>query len=364
MAVLKKKHILLLFLISALRVAAFGPQPAAGAAIAEIFCTGAYPEANLDSVAAWNKEKNSRWLVATAKDSHQLFVFDGFTGEMIRKVGGPGDRPGQFQRPNGIFIINDLVFVAERDNQRCQVLKLPDFSPVGSFGEKVLEKPYGIYVLASEQNGAYQVFITDDFEAGPKQAPPLSQRGKRFSVSIGENRVSASLIQFFGEAKGPGALDKTESLWADPAANRLLIADESKQNIKIYTLDTGKFSGKVLGQGYFRDHPEDDPEGIALFPGNKTSEGMWIFTHQREHGRSRFHLFDRQTLDYVSTFKGKRTANTDGIWLEAAAAGDSERGAIFYAIHDDQGICAFSMDAVLKQTNLKQARDKGQKKEK
>lgn len=359
MAVLGKKQTPLLFLISALLVAAFGPQPAAGATIAEIFCTGAYPEANLDSVAAWDKEKNTRWLVATAKDSHQLFVFDGFTGEMIRKVGGPGDRPGQFQRPNGIFIVNDLVFVAERDNQRCQVLRLPGFTSVGSFGEKVLEKPYGIYVLPSEQKCSYQVFITDDFESGRKQAPPLSQRGKRFSVTIGKNRVTASLSQFFGEAKGPGAIAKTESIWGDPAANRLLIADESKQNIKIYTLDTGNFTGKVLGQGYFQDHPEDDPEGIALFPGNKTSKGMWIFAHQREHGRSHFHLFDRQTLDYVSTFKGKRTANTDGIWLETAAPGDNESESIFYTIHDDKGICAFALDSVLKQTDLRTAGDKG-----
>lgn len=361
MDILNKKHTSILFLLFLLLVAAFRPQLAAGNTIEEIFCTDDYPEANFDSVAAWNKEKNILWLVATAKESHQLFVFDGLTGEMIKKIGGPGDRPGQFQRPNGIFIINDLVFVVERDNKRCQVLRLPDFSPVGSFGEKTLEKPYGIYVLPSEQNFSYQVFITDDFDADEKQAPPLSQRGKRFSVIIGDNSVTASLIQFFGDAKGPGAIDKTESLWADPATNRLLIADESKKNIKIYTLDTCGFTGKVLGQNCFQDDPEDDPEGIALFSGNKTAEGMWIFAHQREHGRSCFHLFDRQTLDYVSTFKGKRTANTDGVWLETAVPDDNESESIFYAIHDDQGICAFAFGSVLKQMDLRTAKDKGQK---
>src|SRR3546814_2462843 len=79
--------------------------------------------------------RSAQWLIATAKRSNRLRVFDGESGEPLRTVGGPGVRPGEFSYPNGISVIDALLLVVERDNHRVQVLRLPDFLPLATFGE-------------------------------------------------------------------------------------------------------------------------------------------------------------------------------------------------------------------------------------
>ena len=73
---------------------------------------------NVDSVAVWHGPDGQNWLLATAKESDLLQVFDAATGELIRKVGSRGDDLSEFRRPNGISIIDDLALVVERDNHR------------------------------------------------------------------------------------------------------------------------------------------------------------------------------------------------------------------------------------------------------
>lgn len=51
---------------------------------------------------------------------------------------------GRLQRPNGIAIAGDVVFVVERDNARLQVFRLPDGASMGTFAAGTLVKPYGI----------------------------------------------------------------------------------------------------------------------------------------------------------------------------------------------------------------------------
>lgn len=96
-------------------------------------------------------------------------------------------------------------------------------------------------------------------------------------------------------------------------------------------------------QFYERDHqPPDQSEGIAL----DACGGGYLVTTNQAPTVSHFHLFDRQSLDYLGSFRGPVTANTDGIALETGAVGPFRRGA-FYAVHDDQAVSAFDWDAVL-----------------
>jgi 3-phytase len=339
-----------LFLLPA---AVFWPQPAHSAETGEVFCTPAYREANVDSCAVWHSPKNRSLLLATGKESHQLLVFDGRTGELIRKFGEAGGGPGQFRRPNGIFVTGDLVFVVERDNQRCQVLGMPGFEPLGTFGEGLLKKPYGIYVCRASGEAGHQVYITDDFDPEEKGAPPLSERGKRFAVNPTAQKggagtsIAARLTGYFGEAEGPGVIRTTESIWGDPANDRLLLADEAEKSVKVYRLSDLQFTGTVIGKGRF----QADPEGISLFPAGAPAAGFWILTDQREADLTRFHLFDRRSLSYVDTFTGRKTVNTDGIWLDTAAP---EGEALLYAVHDDQSVCALSFEALIKGMGLLQ----------
>ena len=139
-----------------------GPTPTAPLATAaaapelrtvlERFVSAESAQDELDSLATWPTEDGRTWLIATAKSSHRLVVFDADTGERLREVGGEGQAPGEFKRPNGIAVYGDMLFVVERDNHRVQVLSLPDFKPLGSFGEQQLRSPYGLWLAEPEGN--------------------------------------------------------------------------------------------------------------------------------------------------------------------------------------------------------------------
>lgn len=124
---------------------ATGNDPVAGAAapaangervvstIAEAFLSPMTPADNIDSPAAWRAPDGALWLIATAKATDKLVVYDGSTGQHLRDVGSSGTAPGQFDRPNGIAVTDDLLWIVERDNHRVQVLSLPDFAPLATF---------------------------------------------------------------------------------------------------------------------------------------------------------------------------------------------------------------------------------------
>ena len=118
--------------------------------VPEGFISAETPAEELDSAAAWTAPDGHTWVIVTAKSSHRLDVYDGDSGERLREVGGEGDAPGRFNRPNGIAVAGDRLFVVERDNHRVQVLSLPDFKPIGSFGEKQLRSPYGLWINDTE----------------------------------------------------------------------------------------------------------------------------------------------------------------------------------------------------------------------
>lgn len=310
--------------------------------VAEAFQTALTPDDNIDSLAAWHHPDGAVWVFATAKSTDQLLVYDGITGETLRTFGQRGDGAGQFKRPNGVLVADDLLFVIERDNARVQVLRLPGFEHVASFGSDVLIKPYGGWVHKTD--AGYQLYVTDAYSGAddglnkriPAPLSALDKRIKHFSLSGSGTQMQASLVRSFGDTTELGALRVVESLWGDAANNRLLIAEEDEDysnEIKVYDLD-GKFTGQIVGKGVF----QAQVEGLSL----KTcpdGSGWWIGTQQgKDH--SVFHLFDRNTLEHVNSFRGDKTANTDGIWLDMQASERFPLGAL-YAVHDDQGMSAF-----------------------
>ncbi|MCW5568962.1 MAG: phytase, partial [Dokdonella sp.] len=95
--------------------------------VAEAFVSAASPGHDVDSPAAWRTDDGRVLLIATAKKSDTLKVYDGDSGTTLAEHGGPGLDTGRYARPNGIFTIADVVFVVERDNRRVRVLRLPGF---------------------------------------------------------------------------------------------------------------------------------------------------------------------------------------------------------------------------------------------
>ena len=334
------------------RPTAGGAEPAAAASpdspalIEEAFLTIREEAENVDSVATWHGPDGQHWLIATAKEGNVLQVFDAATGEPVQRVGETGDGAGQFSRPNGISVIDDMVAVVERNNTRVQLFALPGFEPLGSFGSEQLRWPYGVW-LQRMTDGAYRAFVTDAYETADEQIPPdseLGERIKQFRFTVGQAGVSAKHERSFGATEGDGVLHKVESLFGDPETGRLLVADEDAVDIKLYDFG-GRFQGAIMGADIF----EYEPEGIALYACADGS-GYW-FTTDQDTRINRFHVFTREALDYVGSFGGPVTRNTDGVWLTQTAMPGFPAGT-FYAVHDDGNVAAFDLSRVFDALSL------------
>lgn len=311
---------------------------------------------NVDSPAFWT-DGEQNLVIATMKEGHGLIVYEAETGEEIRRISEPGNKHGNFERPNGIWVIDDYCFVVERDNRRVQVLKLPSLKTIGTFAEEKLIKPYGISIY--EGQSGYEVYITDNYEneledeidsTDEDEIPADSLLGKRvlhYKVMITENGMAAKFERYIGETNGEGIIKVAESIYADPENNNLLIAEEFEPEtcVKVYNLETGKYSGTQIGKGRF----QYQAEGIALYDkGN--GEGYWFLTDQEE-GDNTFFIHDRKTFEFLGSFKSKTTQNTDGVWLTRHSFGKFDNG-IFIPVHNDGGIGIFDLNRLFEKLNL------------
>lgn len=321
----------------------------AGVRLAERWTTMPTPVDNIDSVATWSAPDGRTWLFASGKDVDQLVVFDADTGANLQRVGQKGTGPGQFRRPNGIAVIDDLLLVVERDNHRVQVLSLPQLESVAIFGSEQLRVPYGLWIDRSA-DGGFDVYVTDSYQRPDGSPPPLeqlSERVKHFHLRRADGRIEAEYAGSFGDTSASGALRWVESIHGDPANDRLLIAEEflaSGSTLRVYDM-----RGKYLGVDLDPSHFDGQAEGIALWECGDGG-GYWIATDQRDDG-NRFQVFDRAGLHHLGSFSGRRTSNTDGIHLRAKSSAAFPHG-VFYAVHDDQAVSAFDWGEIAEALGL------------
>ncbi len=319
-------------------------------AVAETYVSPEVPEDELDSLATWRHADGTTWLIATAKSSHRLAVFDADTGAYLRHIGEKGAALGQFKRPNGIAVLGNFLFVAERDNRRVQVFALPDFRPLGSFGNDELRTPYGLWLNAAGlpgNNGEVDVYVTDNFMEGPRfdVVPPLDQLNQRvrryllrFDVT---GAFSAEALGSFGDTNEATALRIVESLAGDTQRKTLLIADEDTRRES--TLREYGQNGTSTGRSVPRMSFKAEAEGVALWACSR-DRGYWIAVDQLPT-LTMFHLFDRTSLAARGSFTGASVAATDGITLNTASSTRFPNGALF-AVHRDKSVAAFDLRAI------------------
>ena len=308
------------------------------ALIKESFTTLRDESDNVDSPALWHGREGQNWLLATAKEGNAIIVYDAASGEKIARFGTIGTGLGELSRPNGIAVIDDYAVVIERDNHRVQVFILPEFRPLGVFGETVLRLPYGITIDRFE--GKYHLYVTDNYKTPEEETPPADSLGRRihhFVFTVENDQVAAEHVRAFGDTSGEGVLYKVESILLDRVYNRLLIADEHEDqcNIKIYDTE-GRFAGQIIPHNYFFY----EPEGIVLWECEADSSGYYLIVDQGKINNT-FQVFDRKTLEYIGGFSGEITRNTDGTAITQKAFGDFRYGA-FYPVHNDGSITAIS----------------------
>lgn len=113
---------------------------------------------------------------ATAgKLNHVVFrIFDS-TGRFLRRFGRVGDGPGEFDRINSIFVIDDSLWVWERAARRATVLDLD-----GRYGRMLTNLPELHYGILGRANDGWLVLKDDEL----------------FPTTIGRHRDTASLIWF------------------------------------------------------------------------------------------------------------------------------------------------------------------------
>lgn len=315
--------------------------------VSENYQTTANEADNVDSPTFWKLNDKTAWLITTAKATDRLIVHDAATGNFVKYVGASGNEPLQFSRPNGIFAIDSLLFIVERDNARLQILKLPDFNFVNFIGIGDLIKPYGIYVHKNEKS--YNIYVTDNYETADEQIPIDKDLGNRihlYEMKFENNQFQTKLIKKFGDTTGNGVLRIVESINGDFENNNLLIAEEKEDEtcIKIYNFD-GIFKNKIVGRGLFKTQVE----GIALYK-EKDNQGFWVATDQ-DSASNTFHFFDRKTFEHIGFFKSTKTTNTDGIWLTQESLTNFPKG-VFFAVNNDKNISSFNLSEILKRVKL------------
>ena len=288
---------------------------------------------DVDSPVFWNGKGQDPQVLVTAKRGNDVLFIDAQSGQLAYRRGEAGREDGQLQRPNGIAVTGDIAWIVERDNRRVQLFSLPAMESLGSFGQDLLRKPYGISVIYSAgETDVYRVYVTDDY--GPTEiAVGRNGKVKIFDVKL-DGKIEVQSTAAFGHDDAVPPLGKVESIMADPLHGRLLVADEEAKLVRVYSL-AGEYLNVSLGGGLI----QGDAEGIALYEGDN-EEGYWVLTDQG-HRRNRFSLFARTDLSYVGEFEISGVSNTDGIAVTANAVGSHKEGVLF-VVNDDAGLSAIS----------------------
>ena len=216
---------------------------------------------------------NSKGVIAVADiNGHCILVFDE-TGKFVRKIGGQGDKDGQFKSPTEVTFLNgDEILVADECNHRIQQLNVQTGNFVKSFGKEgsgdgEFEYPTGVcitsdgcfIVVADCGNNRIQVFTMDGepvFKFGDSGPERLNNPSscvcyeEKFIVTDLKNNCvkvfdgkGQFLYKFGGKGNGEGQMDIPCCSCVDKYGN-LLVCDSRNGRIQQFSLE-GNFTGKT-----------------------------------------------------------------------------------------------------------------------
>ena len=243
------------------------------------------------ALASWTDEAGAARLIIATPNG--LALRDGDTGTNLAL---PADH--QLEAPAGIAVFGDHLFVAS--HAQVRVLALPDFVPVGGFGEGALGKPAALWVD----------------EAGPDDlrvhvADPANARVARFLVQFDDaGRLRARADGGFATTATP------LHLAGDPADARLLVADAA--GMHAYDAD-----------GHADTHALPAAAGLALWA-CPDGGGYWLLAGA--HGD--VSLLDRATLAPRGRFRDATGRTLGALELHAAGSPRFPAGALYAAAGD------------------------------
>jgi len=259
---------------------------------------------NLDSITHWKND-----ILVSSKSTHFILGFNKDTGKLKYKIGGKGNDYDEFNRPNGILVLGDYLFVVERDNKRCQIINMNNKKSIAFFGLTKFKKPYGITGIMFKSQ--YIIFITDN---------ELKTIFK-YNIKINKNTNKIKKIKSYIYMELSGT--DLESILLDHENKKLLVADEKYNKIRIFDYNsvliheiTNIFKG--------------EPEGIAM------TDKEYIFTDQLDD-TTYFHVYNKKTMQYLYSYNNSLVSNTDGIDYD---------GKYLYAIDDDCSLVKLNLSQI------------------
>jgi len=194
-------------------------------------------------------------LMVVDRTNHRVQVFscddddEGFS--FVSKFGEAGDRPGQFQYPNGIAIDHDhdRILVTDRGNCRVQSWSLSDqslLSCIGQYGTGDLEfkLPEGIVI----DNHHRRIIIAD---TNNNRLVFLSSIDLSFLFEIGK------------PGSRPGEFDYPSSIAVDHDRCRIIVSDSNNHRVQVLSSIDGSF---LLEFGSHGNQPGEFsfPHGLCI----------------------------------------------------------------------------------------------------
>lgn len=307
--------------------------------LSEAFWTPFDPADGISGLATWQGPGGQHWLFAAGTKADRLLLFEAASGERKLYVGQTGTALGQMAGPVAVATTSDLLFVVEAGNHRIQVLGLPDFTLLGTFGDAELKRPIGLVILPMT-DGTLQALVLDGATAAPGQptAAELAARLRRFSLVREGYTIRATALAGEAPSSGPGALVAPLSAVWDYAQNRLLVLDQRGDAPVLVALDgAGQFQEAISLAG------AGSPRSLTYLPcGNG---GFWLLGEDSA-GRSQVRILDAATFAPRGVFRSRTAVNATG--LAAIATTPAQPAGAVYLSNDGKGAVAFDWAEVSK----------------
>lgn len=246
--------------------------------------------------------------------------------------GHPGSRPSDINQPDGLdFTSSGLLLVTDSMNRRVQIWNVQTAERVGEFGAKqlggeatnVAVAPSGtVYVADSELNLVYV------FEPGAPGKAPYKFVGTRFGdegfrklggmVVDSKNRLYIAdgkkweVRRYLPDGKadptwkfertiqdGDTALHRCEGMAIDEPRGLLYVASEADFVLKVFDLETGAFTRRLIGARPDRDGRKTGTGVFAgVVEGLATTSGYLLAVDETV---GHIHIFDRAVDDILDT---------------------------------------------------------------
>lgn len=179
------------------------------------------------------------YLIASSSTANRIDVFNSSSGAFIRSVGKAGPGINEFRGPAGVVTLGDsIALVVETDNARVQGFHLPDFAPLGTFGDQIFRHP--VAIAGYRAGNAYEVYVSD-------QKAPSFARIEQFRLSVGKRELIAIHWRTFGDSSGYAAISTAGAVAVDSASKRVLAVDASSDRSRVVVFGTdGRFASRTF----------------------------------------------------------------------------------------------------------------------